>query len=187
MPIGPVRHRRNHLLTGYSARESDMAAEALFLTRRLSLRRLLFVAWRPGGRALSTSLGNPANYAGFPLCHSHHGRWLNLINRTFHVLRKLDVNLLRTVKLFGAAQEAGRGKAAHGQHTYCITPGDKYAVPASLPQKAACYGIGIPTAAELTRVNNHFPSIFFATPSRSTWLFAVQKGRPVAGFKDTSK
>jgi hypothetical protein len=114
-----------------------MAAEALFLTRRLSLRRLLFVAWRPGGRALSTSLGNPANYAGFPLCHSHHGRWLNLINRTFHVLRKLDVNLLRTVKLFGAAQEAGRGKAAHGQHTYCITPGDKYAVPASLPQRAS--------------------------------------------------
>jgi hypothetical protein len=61
------------------------------------------------------------------------------------------------------------------------------AVPASLPQKAACYGIGTPTAAELTCVNNHFPSIFFATPSRSTWLFAVQKGRPVAGFKDTSK
>jgi hypothetical protein len=50
-----------------------------------------------------------------------------------------------------------------------------------------CYGIGIPTVAELTFVNNHFPSIFFATPSRSTWLFAVQKGRPVAGFKDTSK
>jgi hypothetical protein len=47
-----------------------------------------------------------------------HGRWLNLIDRTFHVLRKPDVNLLRTLKLFGAAQEAGRGKAAHGQHTY---------------------------------------------------------------------
>jgi hypothetical protein len=64
---------------------------------------------------------------------------------------------------------------------------DKYAVPASLPQKVACYGIGIPTVAELTCVNNHFPLIFFAVPSRSTWLFAVQLGRPVAEFKDTSK
>ena len=57
----------------------------------------------------------------------------------------------------------------------------------SLQQKAAFYGIGIPTAAELTCVNNHFPLIFFAIPSRFTWLFAVQKGRPVAEFKDTSK
>jgi hypothetical protein len=64
---------------------------------------------------------------------------------------------------------------------------DKYAVPASLPQKAACYGIGMPTVPELARVINHFPLIFFAVPSRSTWLFAVQKGRPVAGFTDTSK
>ena len=60
-------------------------------------------------------------------------------------------------------------------------------VPASLPQKAACYGIGIPTVAELACVNNHFPLIFFASPSRFMWLFAVQKGRPVAGFKETSK
>jgi hypothetical protein len=67
------------------------------------------------------------------------------------------------------------------------SPQDKYAVPAALPQKAACYGIGIPTVAELTCVNNHFPLIFFAVPSRSTWLFAVQLGRPVAEFKDTSK
>jgi hypothetical protein len=92
-----------------------------------------------------------------------------------------------TVKLFGAAQKTGQAKAAHGQHTYCIVSKDKYAVPASLPQKAACYGIGIPTVAELTCVNNHFPLIFFAVPSRSTWLFAVQLGRPVVEFKDTSK
>ena len=48
-------------------------------------------------------------------------------------------------------------------------------------------GIGIPTAVVLTRVNNHFPSIFIASPVRSTWLLAVQNGWPVAGFVDTSK
>src|ERR1700749_2886777 len=48
-------------------------------------------------------------------------------------------------------------------------------------------GIGIPTAVVLTRVNNHFPSIFMASPVRSTWLLAVQNGWPVAGFVDTSK
>jgi hypothetical protein len=36
---------------------------------------------------------------------------------------KPDFNLQGTVKRFRAAQETGRGKAAHGQHTYCITPG----------------------------------------------------------------
>jgi hypothetical protein len=64
---------------------------------------------------------------------------------------------------------------------------DKYAVPASSSAKAAGYGIGIPTEPELTFVNNHFPLIFLASPSRSTWLFAVQLGRPVAEFTDTSK
>ena len=49
------------------------------------------------------------------------------------------------------------------------------------------HGTGTGTADELTRVKNHRPSIFLASPSRSTWLFAVQKGRPVAGFTDTSK
>ena len=48
-------------------------------------------------------------------------------------------------------------------------------------------GTGTETADELTRVNNHRPSIFLASPSRSTWLLAVQFGRPVAGFNDTSK
>ena len=91
--------------------------------------------------------------------------------------------LLRTVKLFGAAQEAGRARTAYVLHH----SRDKYAVPASLPQKAAFYGIGIPTADELACVTNHFPFIFFAVPSRSTWLFAVQLGRPVAEFNDTSK
>jgi hypothetical protein len=62
-----------------------------------------------------------------------------------------------------------------------------YRVPHLFCREAACYGIGMPTAPDVTRVNNHFPSIFLASPSRSTWLFAVQKGRPVAGFKDTSK
>ena len=100
---------------------------------------------------------------------------------------KTGFNSLRIVKLVGAAQEAGRGKAADGQHTYCITPGISMLPPASLPQKAAFYGIGTPTEAELTCVNNHFPLIFFAVPSRSTWLFAVQLGRPVVEFKDTSK
>ncbi len=39
------------------------------------------------------------------------------------MLRKPDINLLRKSEVFfGAAQEAERGKAAHGQHTYCITP-----------------------------------------------------------------
>lgn len=48
-------------------------------------------------------------------------------------------------------------------------------------------GTGTPTAEELTRVNNQRPSIFLASPSRSTWLLAVQFGRPVTEFKDTSK
>jgi hypothetical protein len=48
-------------------------------------------------------------------------------------------------------------------------------------------GSGTETADELTRVNNHRPSIFLASPSRSTWLLAVQFGCPVAGFNDTSK
>ena len=48
-------------------------------------------------------------------------------------------------------------------------------------------GTGTETADELTRVNNHRPSIFWASPSRSTWLLAVQFGRPVAAFNDTSK
>ena len=36
------------------------------------------------------------------------------------------------------------------------------------------HGTGTATADELTRVNNHRPSIFLASPSRSTWLLAVQ-------------
>src|ERR1700678_2332016 len=35
---------RNRLLTGYRAAESDLAAETLFLSRRLSFRRLLALA-----------------------------------------------------------------------------------------------------------------------------------------------
>ena len=49
------------------------------------------------------------------------------------------------------------------------------------------HGTGTPTADELACVNNHRPSIFFASPSRLTWLLAVQNGWPVAGFSDTSK
>ena len=100
---------------------------------------------------------------------------------TSSVLQPLSCNpnLPGTVKLFGAAQQASARKSGARTDTYCV--------PASLPQKAACYGIGIPTVAELTCVNNHFPSIFFAVPSRSTWLFAVQLGRPVVEFTDTSK
>ena len=49
------------------------------------------------------------------------------------------------------------------------------------------HGTGTPTADELARVNNHRPSIFSASPSRFTWLLAVQNGWPVAGFNDTSK
>jgi hypothetical protein len=48
-------------------------------------------------------------------------------------------------------------------------------------------GTGTETADELTRVNNHRPSIFWASPSRFTWLLAVQFGRPVVAFNDTSK
>jgi hypothetical protein len=48
-------------------------------------------------------------------------------------------------------------------------------------------GTGTETADELTRVNNYRPSIFLASPSRSTWLLAVQFGWPVAVFNDTSK
>jgi hypothetical protein len=48
-------------------------------------------------------------------------------------------------------------------------------------------GTGTETADELTRVNNHRPSIFLASPSRSTWLTAVQNGKPVAGFNATLK
>jgi len=71
---------------------------------------------------------------------------------------------------------------------YVLHPSrDEYAVPSSVPQKAVCYGIGIPTAAELTLVNNHLPLIFFASPLRYTWLLAVQDGWPVAGSNDTSK
>ena len=52
------------------------------------------------------------------------------------------------------------------------------------------HGTGTPTADELARVNNHRPSIFFASPLRLTWLLAVQNGWRVAGFSrfsDTSK
>lgn len=49
------------------------------------------------------------------------------------------------------------------------------------------HGTGTGTADELTCVNNHRPSIFLASPSRDTWLLAVQNGWPVAGFNDTSK
>jgi hypothetical protein len=49
------------------------------------------------------------------------------------------------------------------------------------------HGTGTPTADELARVNNQRPSIFSASPLRYTWLLAVQFGRPVAGFNDTSK
>lgn len=38
------------------------------------------------------------------------------------------------------------------------------------------HGTGTGTADELTRVNNHRPSIFLASPSRDTWLLAVQNG-----------
>lgn len=49
------------------------------------------------------------------------------------------------------------------------------------------HGTGTGTADELTFVNNHCPSIFLASPSRLTWLLAVQYGWPVAGSNDTSK
>jgi hypothetical protein len=49
------------------------------------------------------------------------------------------------------------------------------------------HGTGTGTADVLTCVNNHRPSTFLASPSRLTWLLAVQNGRPVAGFNDTSK
>lgn len=49
------------------------------------------------------------------------------------------------------------------------------------------HGTGTPTAVEVTCVNNQRPSIFSASPLRFTWLLAVQNGRPVAGFNDTSK
>ena len=37
------------------------------------------------------------------------------------------------------------------------------------------------------RASSHGPSVFSASPLRSTWLLAVQNGWPVAGFNDTSK
>jgi hypothetical protein len=62
------------------------------------------------------------------------------LNRTFHVLRKADFNLPGTVKLLGADQEAGRGKASHGQHTYCITPGISMLSPHLFRASAAATG-----------------------------------------------
>jgi hypothetical protein len=88
--------------------------------------------------------------------------------------------------LFGSADEKSP-EALRERFRSSISAFLVGSVTATLPQKVACYGIGIPTVAELTFVNNHFPLIFFAVPSRSTWLFAVQLGRPVAEFKDTSK
>ena len=49
------------------------------------------------------------------------------------------------------------------------------------------HGTGTETADELTRVNNHRPWIFLASPSRSTWLLAAHNGWPVSGSNDTSK
>src|ERR1700684_3672142 len=49
------------------------------------------------------------------------------------------------------------------------------------------HGTGTETADELTLVKNHRPSIFLASPSRSTWLTAVQNVWPVAGFNATLK
>ena len=49
------------------------------------------------------------------------------------------------------------------------------------------HGTGTGTADELACVTNQRPSIFLASPSRLTWLLAVQNGWPVAGFNDTSK
>src|ERR1035437_9634763 len=40
------------------------------------------------------------------------------------------------------------------------------------------HGTGTGTADEPTCVNNHRPSIFLASTSRSTWLLAVQNGWP---------
>ena len=47
--------------------------------------------WKSPHTDFSTSLGNSANYAEFPLCHSHDGCGLINSNRTFHVLRKADI------------------------------------------------------------------------------------------------
>jgi hypothetical protein len=38
-----------------------------------------------------TSLGNPAQTAGFPLSHSHDGSTLSTSNRTYRVLKKADI------------------------------------------------------------------------------------------------
>src|ERR1700685_1606329 len=38
-----------------------------------------------------TSLGNPAQTAGFPLSHSHDGGTLSTSNRTYRVLKKADI------------------------------------------------------------------------------------------------
>jgi hypothetical protein len=49
------------------------------------------------------------------------------------------------------------------------------------------HGTGTETTDELTCVNNHRPSIFLASPLRSTWLLAAHSGKLVVGSKDTSK
>ena len=73
------------------------------------------------------------------------------------------------------------------------TPDALAALPAS--ECIACFllhgieigaGNGTGTADEVTRVNNHRPSIFLASPSRSTWLLAAQSGWPVAGSSGES-
>src|ERR1700721_2293197 len=38
-----------------------------------------------------TSLGNPAQTAGFPLSHSHDGGTLSTSNRTYRVFKKADI------------------------------------------------------------------------------------------------
>ena len=47
--------------------------------------------WKSPKADFPTSLGNPANRAGFPLSHSPDCCWFFNSNRTCHVLRKPDI------------------------------------------------------------------------------------------------
>ena len=106
-----------------------------------------------------------------------------------------SVGMACRTRFFGTAQDRVDDLPASNQRysrggmirMHALRPGRARASGVLLHGTGTGGGMGTETADEVTRVNSHCPSIFLASPSRSTWLLAVQNGKPVAGFNDTSK
>ena len=104
-PAGCTVKVHQHLDGTFTITYGPQASGALQCGRSISKPRKNRQAWGCGKDArwksqkadFPTSLGNPANCAGFPLSHSHYGCWLNLKPDISLATKTGHFNLLPTV------------------------------------------------------------------------------------------